>query len=171
MRVKTKLTKLDEFKSVDNMVIIDFERKGNVVRFYLGKKEDDWGWTNKHYKYNGGNGLETPDWLKPSDTYYGDDWDDAPYEHNAGSVYGEFVKGYLDVAFDFDDVVLEPCNGEYNSNWRKDDMVSRLIPCIVVIPKKLLDELGVEEWQVDSFERACCIDGVEKFYFGDEVNE
>ena len=39
--------------------IIDFERKGNVVRFYLGKNGEQWG----------------------------DDWDDAPYEHNAGKVY------------------------------------------------------------------------------------
>ena len=70
--------------------IIDFEVKGNVVRFYLGNKTDEWGWTNKNYKDRNGN---TPDWLKPNDTYYGDDWDDVPYEHNAGLVYDKFVKG------------------------------------------------------------------------------
>lgn len=45
------------------MKIIDFERKGNLVRFYLG--DDD---------------LEE---------WYGDDWNDTPYEHNAGQVYDE----------------------------------------------------------------------------------
>ena len=46
--------------------IIDFERKGNIVRFYLGD-------------VNNSNG------------YYGDDWDDVPYEHNAGKVYEQYV--------------------------------------------------------------------------------
>ncbi len=41
--------------------IIDFEVKGNVVRFYLGNKTDEWGWINKKYKDRNGN---TPDWLK-----------------------------------------------------------------------------------------------------------
>lgn len=43
------------------MKIIDFERKGNLVRFYLG--DDD-----------------LHDWS-------GDDWNDTPYEYNAGQVY------------------------------------------------------------------------------------
>ena len=42
------------------MKIIDFDKKGNVVRFYLGP-------TNKN-------------------DYWGDDWSDKPYEENAGSV-------------------------------------------------------------------------------------
>jgi hypothetical protein len=66
------------------MQIIDFKRKGNVVRFYLGD-------ATVHY--------------------WGDDWNDRPYEHNAGQVYEEFIKGYKDIAFDFDDLVLEPANG------------------------------------------------------------
>ena len=28
--------------------IIDFEVKGNAVRFYLCDKTDEWGWTNKN---------------------------------------------------------------------------------------------------------------------------
>ena len=31
------------------MQIIDFKRKGNVVRFYLGEKTPDWGWTKSDY--------------------------------------------------------------------------------------------------------------------------
>ena len=64
------------------MKIIDFERKGNLVRFYLG--DDD-----------------LVEW-------YGDDWGDTPYEHNAERVYDEYIKGYCDMMFPFDDLVLEP---------------------------------------------------------------
>ena len=39
------------------MKIIDFEKKGNVVRFYLGEKTEDWGWTRSDYTING----KTPD--------------------------------------------------------------------------------------------------------------
>lgn len=41
------------------MQIIDMEKKGNVVRFYLGENGKQWG----------------------------DDWNDAPYDCNAGTVY------------------------------------------------------------------------------------
>ena len=41
------------------MKIVDFKKEGNIVRFYLGETI---------------NGI------------YGDDWDDTPYEHNAGEV-------------------------------------------------------------------------------------
>ena len=142
------------------MQIIDFKRKGNVVRFYLGEKTPDWGWTNKDYLRDG----KTPDWLKPSDRYYGDDWDDRPYEHNAGQVCEEFIKGYKDIAFDFDDLVLEPCDGEYNSPWCKDDMVARRVPCIIAIPKEIVGD----SWDT-SFDRWAGCDGIKKFYFGDEV--
>jgi hypothetical protein len=125
------------------MQVIDFKRKGNVVRFYLGEKTPGWGWTRSDYTRNG----TTPDWLKPSDRYYGDDWDDRPYEHNAGQVYEEFIKGYKDIAFDFDDFVLEPCCGTHNSRWCKDDMVTRRVPCIIVVPK----EVHQDSWD-DSFD-------------------
>ena len=142
------------------MKIIDFEKKGNVVRFYLGEKTEDWGWTRSDYTING----KTPDWLKPSDTYYGDDWDDRPYEHNAGQVYEEFIKGYKDIAFDFDDLVLEPCCGAYNSSWCKDDMVARKVPCIIAVPK----EVYKDSWD-DGFDIWVGADGIKKYYFGDEM--
>ena len=143
------------------MKVIDFERKGNLVRFYLGEQTENWGWTNPDYKdYTG----KTPDWLKPSDRYYGDDWDDRPYEHNAGTVYGEFIKGHKDIAFDFDDLVLEPCDGEWNSPWCKDDMIARKVPCIIVVPK----ELNEHDWSTD-FKYWVANDTVKKYYFGDEL--
>lgn len=121
--------------------LIDIARKGNAVRFFLGEKTDDWGWTNPDYKDSQGN---TPDWLKPSDRYYGDDWDDVPFEHNAGSVYPQFVKDTVDIAFPFDSIVLEPNEGVLNSDYCMDDFVARKAPRLIVISedaqKALYDE-------------------------------
>ncbi len=86
--------------------IIDFAREGNVVRFYLGAAD-----------------------LK---TWYGDDWNDAPYEHNAGTVYSRFVEKTLDVAFPYDWFVLEPCSELVNSSVCKDDMRERRVPMLVI---------------------------------------
>ena len=119
------------------MQIIDFEKKGNVVRFYLGD-------ATAHY--------------------WGDDWNDRPYEHNAGQVYEEFIKGYKDIAFDFDDLVLEPCNGKWNSSWSKEDMQKRKIPCIIVVSK----EVHEDSWN-DSFDSWVGAAGIKKYYFGDEM--
>lgn len=147
------------------MKIIDFERKGNMVRFYLGEKTSEWGWTNKDYLRNN----KKPDWLKPSDKYYGDDWDDAPYEHNAGTVYEWFIKEQKDLIFDFDDLVLEPCCGTWNSKWCKDDMVAKKIPCIIVIPKRVIEEHG--GWAFEDFNYWLNITApsIRRFYFGDTL--
>lgn len=91
------------------MRIIDFERKGNVVRFFLG---DD-------------------------PKFTGDDWNDSPYYCNAGRVYDEYIKGYRDIAFPFGLAVVEPKDPEdYNCTWCKDDMKARKVPCIVVAPEE-----------------------------------
>ncbi len=121
------------------MKIIDFKKKGNVVRFYLG---DDslTGW-------------------------YGDDWNDAPYEHNAGTVYDRFVSGRRDIAFPFDSLVIEPCEGALNSEWCKDDMKDRKVPCIIVVPS----ETASESWWENDFAHWVGVDGITKFYFGDPM--
>lgn len=87
--------------------IIDFEKKGNLVRFYLGENGKQWG----------------------------DDWDDIPYEHNAEKVYDEFVKGYCDIVVNFDCEVDELCEAleVANTNYCKDDMRKRLIYCMRII--------------------------------------
>lgn len=118
--------------------IIDFERKGNVVRFYLGA--DD------------------------CSDYWGDDWDDAPYDCNAGTVYDEYVSGVKDIAFPFDSLVLEPSsdwNGS-NSHYSKEDMKNRVVPCIIVVPK----EVCADSWK-DRFCDWIGADGIKKIYFGD----
>lgn len=86
------------------MQIIDFERKGNVIRFYLG--DDD-------------------------AKYYGDDWDDSPYQHNAGPVYDRFIKGYVDLSVPFSYDVVEPA--DKSERYSKDDMVNRIVPCITIV--------------------------------------
>ena len=122
------------------MKIIDFEKRGNVVRFFLGK--DD---------------------LKE---WWGDDWNDSPYEHNAGEVYGEYVSGYRDVAFDFDDIVVEPRDGECNSPYTKEDMIKRLVPCICVLKKEHQEK---DIWWYDTFKRIVGHANAIKFYFGDKM--
>ena len=123
------------------MKIIDFAKKGNVVRFYLG--EDN---------------------LKE---YYGDDWDDKPYEHNAGRVYEEYISGHVDIAFPFDWLVMEPSEDwSYSSNspFSKEDFVKRQAPCIVVVPKFTG---GYEDNYYSGYSYWVCSDNVLKFYFGD----
>lgn len=90
--------------------IIDWKRKGHLVRFYLGDKD--------------------------CTDYTGDDWDDRPYEHNAEMVYSEYIKAYLDMVFPFEFSVMEPADGHDNSTWSKDDMKAHKVPCIVVAPKE-----------------------------------
>ena len=120
------------------MKIIDFERKGNVVRFFLGA--DD------------------------CFDYWGDDWDDAPYDCNAGQVYDRYIMGHKDVYFPFDSLVLEPESNRYNSWCTKEDMKKRKIPCIIVVPK----EIHEDTWD-DSFSKFVGADGIQRFYFGDPM--
>lgn len=120
--------------------IIDFDRKGNVVRFYLGA--DD------------------------CSDYWGDDWNDAPYDCNAGMVYDQYVTGVKDVTFPFDSLVLEPSSDSYGSRryFSKEDMRKRIVPCICIVPK---DVYG-EKWAYD-FDDWIGADGIKKIYFGDPV--
>ena len=121
------------------MKIIDFEKKGNVVRFYLGA--DD----NEDYK--------------------GDDWNDTPYECNADKVYEEYIVGHRDIAFPFDFSVLEPKDLEWqnSSRWCKDDMKARKVPCILAVENsdKVLFSDNFNTMSMDS--RAI------RFYFGDKM--
>lgn len=123
------------------MKIIDFEKKGNQVKFYLGS--DD------------------------CDNYYGDDWDDRPYEHNAGLVYDKFILGWFVKTFHFDDIVMEPSIGYSNSNWCKNDMKDKKVPCICVLPKQFKDE---NNWYYE-FNDICNNENVIKYYMGDKVDE
>lgn len=121
------------------MEIIDFERKGNLVRFYLGKNGEQWG----------------------------DDWNDYPYDCNAGTVYDNFVESTRDIAFDFDDLVLEPCCGVLNCYYSKEDMIKRTVPCIIVVPKEVIEK----DWHWEDFRYWVASDKVKKYYFGDKMED
>lgn len=51
----------------------------------------------------------------PKDVW-GDDWDDAPYEHNAGLPYDFDLRVAYDGDWD------QPCNGHLNSPWSVQDI-------------------------------------------------
>lgn len=127
------------------MKIIDFARKGNLVRFFLGA--DD------------------------CVDYTGDDWNDAPYDCNAENVYEEYVTGYRDIGFPFDSLVLEPCNGFLNTPYSKDDMKYRAVPCIVVVPEYLLNYPFSYEFDQGIFSYYAVSNNpdIKKFYFGDHM--
>lgn len=129
----------------NNLEIIVVETKGNVIRFYLGKNGEQWG----------------------------DDWNDAPYEHNADRVYGKYVEGTKDVFVDFDFSVLEPCSGTVNSRYSKEDMIKRRVPCLIVVNDKIFDEdSSALVHRHDFCYWAGCEDkNVIKFYFGDVLSE
>ena len=88
------------------MKIIDARIRGNVVRFYFGK--DD---------------------LKE---WWGDDWNDRPYDCNCGEVYEEYVTGYADIAFSLDWWVSEPCKGVWNTPYAREDFMKGNIPLVAV---------------------------------------
>lgn len=166
------------------MKVIDVARKGNVLRFYLGEKTEKWGWTDESYKDSSG---KRPDWLEKCDSYYGDDWDDVPFEHNAGSVYEWFVKGTKDVSYPFDTMIIEPNYGELNSSYSMDDLVARKAPRLLILSKEAQDALYdagkghavwayddsyssakefISEWEEKNSKK---LEGVEEIYLGDEI--
>lgn len=97
------------------MRIIDWDASGNVIRLYLG--DDDLA------------------------TWGGDDWDDVPYEHNAGRVEPRYVTAVVDVALAWHHRVFEPSDGTQNSRWSKDDMMVGRVPMFVVF-----DGAAHEDW-------------------------
>lgn len=121
--------------------IIDFHKKGNVVRFYLGEED--------------------------LTDYWGDDWNDRPYDCNAGTIYDQYVSGHVDIAFPFDYMVLEPCDtfADY-CNCSKEDMMNRNTPCIIVVPPKMLGN----SWDDDNYSHWVGSDKVIRFYFEDKLN-
>jgi len=119
------------------MKIIDCEKKGNVVRFYLGN-----------------------DNLKE---WYGDDWDDTPYEHNCGGAYDDFVKAAVDIAFPYDYIVCEPKDDWHydNSPYCRNDFVKRRVPCIAYL------KVDTGKYWDDSFSAIIPDEKCRKIYFGD----
>ena len=119
------------------MKIIDWEKKGNLVRFYLGDDDCNDSW--------------------------GDDFDDAPYDCNAGRVYCRYIKGWKDVVFPFEFTVKEPCEDNYynyNCPYSKEDIQRGKVPCIVAG--------RIEDWN-DGFSNVLALRNSQKFYFYDKM--
>lgn len=123
------------------MKIIDIETRGNLVRLYLG--EDD------------------------LDTWWGDDWDDTPYEHNAGRVYDKFVIATKEVAIPWNYVVLEPeddWHNDGNSEYCKEDMRDRKVPALIVLG---FDHEADRDFYENDFGNVLANDSTIRVYLGD----
>ena len=124
--------------------IIDWEKKGNLIRLYLGDKNNN--------------------------DYWGDDWDDAPYEHNAEQVYEEFIKGHIDVLFPFDYIVTEPAEDYHyhnNTPFSKEKFKNREAPFIVALLK---DDPNVS-YYTKEYSNIVGDKKAIKFYFEDEIDD
>ena len=119
------------------MKIIDAQIKGNVVRFFFGEDE-----------------------LKE---WWGDDWDDRPYDCNCGEVYEEYVSGYVDIAFPFDWWVSEPCKGIWNSPYSREEFMTGNIPLVAAC--KVEDAWG------DDFQSVIGKPSTITFYMGDKIKK
>ena len=120
------------------MKIIDFELKGNLVRFTLG---DD-----------------------NCDDYWGDDWNDAPYDCNAGPVYPEYERGYVDIVFPWEYDVHEPSSYIAMYYISKEDMKERKYPCIVATRND-------GPWSTETFWSAIADESAKRYYFGDKIDD
>lgn len=100
------ITNLEELKQTE-LKVLDIQRKGNVFRFFLGKSD-----------------LEL---------WYGDDWDDFPYEYNAGPVYEKFVVKKVDVCFAFDMQTYETYQYNPHLNCSKQELIKKQIPYMYCI--------------------------------------
>lgn len=117
------------------MKILDFECFGNIVKLYLGETV---------------NGI------------YGDDWNDIPYEHNAGTVYDKFYTDTVEISFPLSTQVYEPCFGYDNSPYCKNDFLFRKVPFL------LFGQLN-DAWKYSDFEYLLDnVSTLNKLYIGDD---
>lgn len=132
-KLDSLIQKTEEFP-IDQK-IIDFEIYGNQVKLFLGKNNVN--------------------------DYYGDDWDDYPYEHNAGRVYSRYVSStyILNVPFKFS--VFEPGDFATVDSYCMNDMKNGVIPAIILSPNSKY---------YDSFELALGDKDSVKIYLNDKVD-
>ena len=115
-----------------NKEIIDWASRGHVVRFYLGKNGKQWG----------------------------DDWNDAPYECNAGTVYPEFVEGYVEIAFSLDTIVWFA-----EDDYSKEQFIKREVPFMIIIKEYDCSMYRFSNYVETKFENC------DTYYFGDVFDE
>lgn len=66
-------------------------------------------------------------YLNPGDRVWGDDWNDVPYEHNAGEPYEYDAICFFDSS---KEGLKLPCYGNINSNYSVKDINAMAIPWI-----------------------------------------
>lgn len=107
--------------------IIDIIDRGNLLEIKLGKNKTQWG----------------------------DDWDDTPYEYNAGEVYDKYVSqtaiGYYDTSYKV--ITYAKYHVGDNSDMSMADFVDRQNPMFYVINQN-------EPWKT-----------VDKIYLGDTLSD
>ena len=61
---------------------------------------------------------------------WGDDWNDTPYEHNAGEPYTDHAKkpSWHIYCLMFNGCFLEPCSNQINSPFSVEQINKRLVP-------------------------------------------
>lgn len=94
--------------------VLDIYRKGNVVKFYLGDKN-----------------LQE---------YHGDDWDDFPYELNAGPVYDKFVSKTVDVAFPYDISIYDAYQFYPHLTYSKNEFIKNKHPYLIGVNENKEEE-------------------------------
>ena len=71
-----------------------------------------------------------------AETQKGDDWNDVPYEHNAGEPYGDFIRlGFHDGT---GSGYLRPCEFHCNSPWSVDDINAGAAPWLRTVSGGIL---------------------------------
>lgn len=120
--------------------ICDFEKEGNVIRLYLTNLDDD--------------------------DYSGENWNNSPYEHNAGMVSYHGYYPYIEFAFPLNIWVTEPADDYHyqgNSPFCKNDFKARKTPCLII------GDLG-EDWH-DSYSEQIGNQNLLRIYFNDKLSD
>ena len=104
---------------------------------------------------------------------FGDDWNDTPYECNAGIVGDRFEDVEIVIRPHTDISVTYPHEGHCNSSWCRNDMKTGIVPLAVTVPDDVAERYG-DDWRVEngggygnSYECIVGMKGTNRVYFGD----
>lgn len=150
--------------------IIDWEVRGNCVKFYIGQYTEEKGWLNDEgYEYYSKANLTPEEFENIKNNYTGDNWNKKPYEYSSNQVYKEYIKGIRYNYYPFDAIILNPgyLLGRDNSGYCKDDFKNKEVPILIYIKDK--EFYGQHrDWNYKEWSRAKN-NVVEKFYLGDTL--
>lgn len=122
---------LDDYKKdreiFNNLKIIDYEIKGCVLKLYLGDSKD----------------------------YYGDDWNDIPFEYNAGIVYKKFIKKEIILYFPFNIEFLEANVLITNSGYCKNDFKNNKVSFIFIVNDIMMNDINIFNYSFNTYEELC----------------